>query len=64
MTPDDLQRVIDELQTLIDETQQTLTRFEETGMDEELPEDYQKLLEILDGAIKQQREQTKALLLA
>ncbi|WFE70727.1 hypothetical protein P8S55_13170 [Halomonas sp. M1] len=36
MTPDDHQRVIDELQTLIDETQQTLTRFEATGMDEEL----------------------------
>ncbi|MDP3534589.1 MAG: hypothetical protein Q8S08_04255 [Halomonas sp.] len=63
MTPDDHQRVIDELQTLIEETQQTLTRFEATGMDEELAADYEKLLEILDNAIKQQREQTKALLL-
>ena len=62
MTPDDLQRVIDELQTLIDETQQTLTRFEATGMDEELAEDYEKLLTILDDAIKQQREHTKGLL--
>ncbi|UXZ54265.1 hypothetical protein LOS15_15875 [Halomonas sp. 7T] len=63
MTPDDHQRVIDELQTLIEETQQTLTRFEATGMDEELAADYEKLLTILDNAIKQQREHTKALLL-
>ncbi|MDP3535940.1 MAG: hypothetical protein Q8S08_11175 [Halomonas sp.] len=63
MTPDDHQRVIDELQQVIDETQATLTRFEETGMDAEMPGDYDKLLEILDDAIKQQHEHTKALLL-
>ncbi|WP_404472043.1 hypothetical protein LG301_15450 [Vreelandella venusta] len=63
MMPDGHQRVIDELQALIDETQQTLTRFEATGMDGELAEDYEKLLTILDNAIKQQHEHTKALLL-
>jgi len=52
MTPDDHQRVIDELQTLIDETQHMLTRFEALGMDEELAEDYEKLLTILDNANK------------
>lgn len=54
--------VINELQTLIDDTQATLTRFEKTGMDEQMPTDYEKLLEILDDAIKQQREHTHALL--
>ncbi|KKN86721.1 hypothetical protein LCGC14_0265160 [marine sediment metagenome] len=36
MTPDKQQKVIDELQQVIDDIQATLTRFEETGMDEEL----------------------------
>ncbi|WP_167470118.1 hypothetical protein [Vreelandella andesensis] len=52
MTPDDQQCVINELQMLI----------EETGMDEEMPEDYDRLLSILDGAIKQQRKHTEGLL--
>lgn len=59
MTPDDHQCAISKLQTLIDDTQATLTRFEKTGMDEQMPEDYDKLLAILDDAIKQQREHTK-----
>lgn len=62
MTPDDHQRVINELQQVIDDTQATLTRFEATGMDEEMTEDYDKLLTILDEAIKQQREHTLAML--
>lgn len=62
MTDDDHQRVINELQQVIDDTQATLTRFEATGMDEEMPADYDKLLTILDDAIKQQREHTQALL--
>ena len=62
MTDDDHQCVINELQQVIDDTQATLTRFEETGMDKEMPEDYDKLLTILDDAIKQQREHTQALL--
>tara|TARA_R100000988_G_C3933912_1_gene132816 strand:+ start:167 stop:358 length:192 start_codon:yes stop_codon:yes gene_type:complete len=62
MTDDDHQRVINELQQVIDDTQATLTRFEATGMDEEMPVDYDKLLTILDDAIKQQREHTQALL--
>lgn len=62
MTPDDHQRVINELQKLVDETQLTLTRFKETGMDEDMPEDFEKLLEILDGAIKRQRAHTNEML--
>lgn len=62
MTDDDHQRVIDELQQVIDDTQATLTRFEEADMDEEMPEDYEKLLGILDDAVKQQRDHTQGLL--
>ncbi|MEL7981342.1 hypothetical protein AAG584_14920 [Vreelandella titanicae] len=62
MTPDDHQRVIDELQTVIVETQATIDRFETSGMSETMPEYYDKLLSILDSAIKQQREHTQEML--
>lgn len=62
MTPDEHQRVIDALQELIDETHSTLERFETSGMDEKMPADYEKLLTILDNAVKQQREHTLAML--
>nr|WP_290698919.1 hypothetical protein [Halomonas sp. UBA3074] len=62
MTNEEQQRVIDELQALIDETQTTLKRFEDTGMDEDMPSDYEKLLMILDDAVKQQREHTRVML--
>lgn len=62
MTPEQHDHVINELQTLIDDTQATLTRFEYTGMDKEMPRDYEELLDILDGAVKQQREYTRAML--
>ena len=62
MTSDDHQQVIDELQVVIDDTQHTIDRFEATGMDEQMPEDYDKLLDILDDAVKQQREHVMAIL--
>ncbi|MCE8025781.1 hypothetical protein [Billgrantia aerodenitrificans] len=62
MSEADYQRIIDALQDLIDETQSTLERFETSGMDEKMSEDYEKLLEILDQAVKQQREHTLAML--
>lgn len=62
MTMDDHQRVIDELQAVIDDTQHTLERFEATGMEAEMPEDYDKLLAILDDAVTQQRAHTLAML--
>lgn len=40
----------------------TIDRFEATGMDEKMPEDYDKLLDILDDAVKQQRGHTLAML--
>lgn len=62
MTSYDHQRVIHELQAHIGDTQATLRSFEEAGVDANMPEDYDKLLAILDDAIKQQREYTKMLL--
>ncbi|MBL1269223.1 MAG: hypothetical protein COA87_016045 [Halomonas sp.] len=53
---------IDKLQLLIDGTQATLACFEQKGMDIEMADDYVKLQDILDDAIKQQREHTKAML--
>lgn len=47
---------------MIDETQETIERFEETGMDAEMPEDYEKLLAILDDAVKRKREHTRVML--
>lgn len=62
MSEADYQRIIEALQDLIDETQSTLERFETAGMDEKMSEDYEKLLDILDQAVKQQREHTLAML--
>lgn len=62
MNEAEYQQVITELQTVIDETQHTLDRFETTGMDTQMPEDYEKLLVILDDAVKQQREHTLVML--
>jgi len=56
------QKITDELQGVIDDTQYTIDRFEDTGMDEQIPEDYEKLLDILDDAVKQQRAHTLAIL--
>ena len=62
MTLDERQQVIDELQGIIDDTQHTIDRFEAIGMDEQMPEDYDKLLDILDDAVTQQREHVMAML--
>ncbi|NOG31189.1 hypothetical protein HLB35_04345 [Halomonas sp. TBZ9] len=62
MSPEERQHVINELQKVIDDTQATLSRFEATGMADEMREDYDKLLGILDDAVKQQREHTQVML--
>ncbi|MGM1052600.1 MAG: hypothetical protein ACQEXO_09425 [Pseudomonadota bacterium] len=62
MTQDDHQHVIDELQAVIEDTQLTLDRFDASGMQEAMPEDYEKLLSIVDDAVTQQREHTWAML--
>lgn len=62
MSPDEHEHVAQELEALIRDTQETINRFDATGMDEKMPEDYDKLLAILDNAIKQQREQIRLML--
>lgn len=58
------QYVIDELETLIHETQAIIDQAEAHGLDKTMPDDYAHLLDILDKAIKQQREHTLAMLKA
>ena len=58
MQPEEHEQVALALQTLIRETQATIARVEQHGQDASMPEDYQALLDILDSAIKQQREHT------
>ncbi|MBD3896151.1 hypothetical protein IEI94_09845 [Halomonas sp. ML-15] len=62
MTPDDYKRVVEQLQGMIKETQLMIDRFEATGMDTQMPGDYNALLSILDDAVKQQRANTMAML--
>ncbi|WP_447927947.1 hypothetical protein [Vreelandella sp. EE27] len=56
------QQVIAKLQQVIDDTQATLCRAEDHGLDVSMPGDYAHLLDILDNAIKQQREHTNVML--
>lgn len=62
MTGDEHQQVIDELERVIVDTRETLERFEATGMDTEIPKDYETLHEILDKAVKEQCAHTLAML--
>ncbi|BBI53441.1 hypothetical protein HORIV_58620 [Vreelandella olivaria] len=62
MQPDEHEHVIQELETLIRDTQTTIDRIETYGLNDTMPDDYQALLDILDTAIKQQREHTLVML--
>ncbi|PWV78271.1 hypothetical protein [Halomonas sp. A11-A] len=52
MNEAEYQQVVAELQSVIDEAQHTLDRFEATGMDDRMPERYDKLLITLGDAVK------------
>lgn len=62
MHPDEHEQVALELETLIRDTQAAIDRVETYELNNTMPEDYQALLDILDGAKKQQREHTQGLL--
>lgn len=62
MSPDEHQRVAQELESLIRDTQATIERAENHCLDQTSPEDFQALLDIVDSAVKQQREHTQAML--
>lgn len=62
MTSNEYRQVIGELENLIVATRGTLARFEETGMDEQMPADYQRLCDIYTKAVNDQRAYTLAML--
>tara|TARA_R110000751_G_scaffold245310_1_gene345310 strand:- start:188 stop:382 length:195 start_codon:yes stop_codon:yes gene_type:complete len=62
MHPDEHEQVALELETLIRDTQAAIDQVETYGLNNTMPEDYQALLDILDKAIKQQREHTQGML--
>lgn len=55
MTENQHQQIIDELQTVLDDTRATMERFEATGMDEQMSDDYAKLEAIATQVVKEQR---------
>jgi hypothetical protein len=57
----DHRHVLDELESLLRETAKTLERFQSTGMDQVLPDDYQKLLVIQAEALREQQVHLSAL---
>ena len=62
MTSQDHETVILELDALIRDTQALIDKVEQCGLDQTQAEDYDRLLAILDSAVKQQREHTLAML--
>lgn len=62
MTTNEYEQVIDDLENLIAETRATLVRFEDSGMDEKIPADYQRLHDIYAKAVNDQRAYTLAIL--
>lgn len=62
MNEEDHECVVNELESLICETRETLKASETTGMDEQLPSDYQQLQDIYTRAVNDQRAHTVAML--
>ncbi|WP_248730119.1 hypothetical protein [Vreelandella populi] len=62
MSSADCQRMIDELDRVLKETRELMTRFEETGMNERMERDYDKLHDIYSRTVKDQWHYTQALL--
>lgn len=61
MSDNDYRQVLSELERLLQDTAETLQRFEETGMDQELAEDYETLLAIQAEALREQQVYLDAL---
>ena len=64
MTPMDHETVVLALDTLIRDTQALIDKAARHGLDKTQSEDYDRLHDILDSAVKQQREHTVAMLKA
>lgn len=61
MSDSDYRHLLNELESLLQDTAETLRRFEDTGMDERMPEDYQTLLAIQVEARREQQNYLRAL---
>jgi hypothetical protein len=64
MSESEYRQVIDKLECVIRDIRDTIARFEDTGMDERMPEDYARLHEIYSKAVREQRAYTLAMLKA
>ncbi|WP_447555225.1 hypothetical protein [Vreelandella sp. EE22] len=62
MHPNDHEQVVQALEALILDARASIERADDHGLDQTMPGDYEKLLAILDSAIKQQRSHTMAML--
>lgn len=58
----DYQRIIDELETVISDTKTLMARFEATGFDETMSDDYLALHELYTRMIEEQRRYTQEML--
>ncbi|MHB0775267.1 hypothetical protein [Halomonas sp. WWR20] len=62
MNQSECQQVIDKLDGVISDTRELMERFEATGMEETMPNDYHRLETIITQALKDQRHYTQVLL--
>ncbi|MFC3293129.1 hypothetical protein [Modicisalibacter luteus] len=58
----DHQHAIKELDALITDTRTLMGQFEDTGMNDEMPDDYAKLEMIITQALKEQHRHTQEML--
>ncbi len=61
MSDSDYRHLLNELESLLEDTAEMLQRFEDSGMDERMPEDYQTLLAIQAKALQEQQSYLQAL---
>jgi hypothetical protein len=61
MSDSDYRHLLNELESLLEDTAETLERFQQTGMDQVLTDDYQRLLAIQAEALQQHQHYLDAL---
>lgn len=64
MNQADYQRIIAELDEVINDTKKLMTRFEATGFDETMSDDYLVLHELYTRMVEEQRRYTREVLAA
>ncbi|MCG7598636.1 hypothetical protein MHM84_02440 [Halomonas sp. McH1-25] len=59
---EDCRHILDELESVIADAKALMTRFEATGFDESLPDDYLALHELYTRSVKEQQHYTQIML--